>query len=508
MSRIAAALGMCLCAAAASASAQWDESFYNPVPADDDLILPMPCDGRMAFRRIDTPAGDNWLEDRRVTLGLGDADLAYSEYVRVDHLVGSLTDQNDGSRLFYMGKYEVTRDQVASVSGPDCPQPSMQGRRPATEMSWFDGVAFAQAYTEWLLLEAPDALPQEGDRRAFLRLPTETEWEYAARGGAAVTEEAFRRRVFEMDGPVTNYAWHQGSLSANGTLHPVGLLTPNPLGLHDMLGNAEELVLDPYRMNRVGRAHGQIGGFVTRGGSFRTDGSALRSALRTEYSYFDEARGGATRLDTIGLRLVISAPVHVSLARTQAYREDWHEIPSFRLDTEELDPLAALTHLAERVEDGALVDTLLRIEADVRQEIALRNEVEARGLQSSMLSGAVLVRKLRDDARRIAGMEIALTTASSLGNEALVRQNAEALERLRETFDITVTAYTDILLQTAEDYDEARVADQLDVLRQSLSESGLDSFVRFAEVFSAQALAYRANPDLDLDALLEDIMAL
>ena len=79
-----------------------------------------------------------------------------------------------------------------------------------------------------------------------MRLPTEEEWEYAARGGAAVSELDFLGRTFPMPEGTSRYAWFQGPRSAAGRAQPVGMLEPNPLGLHDILGNVGELVLEPF----------------------------------------------------------------------------------------------------------------------------------------------------------------------------------------------------------------------------------------------------------------------
>ncbi|NVN38350.1 SUMF1/EgtB/PvdO family nonheme iron enzyme [Komagataeibacter swingsii] len=53
-----------------------------------------------------------------------------------------------------------------------------------------------------------------------------------------------------------------------GALQPVGTLKPNPLGLYDILGEVDQIMLDPYRLNRVGRLHGQVGGVLLRGENY------------------------------------------------------------------------------------------------------------------------------------------------------------------------------------------------------------------------------------------------
>src|SRR5262249_47228692 len=120
-----AALGVGLALVALPAGAQqpaaWEEAAFTPRAMPDALVRPMPCGGSMVFRRIETPARDGPLEDRQLSLGSDDVETGYNEYVRTDFLVGSFTDAQRRVRYYYLGKYEVTRDQYAAVMEPTCP---------------------------------------------------------------------------------------------------------------------------------------------------------------------------------------------------------------------------------------------------------------------------------------------------------------------------------------------------------------------------------------------------
>ena len=91
---IAAALaGASLVAAALPAFAGKPDP-YNPHPAPDDVVMPMPCGGVMVFRKVATSnyQGDllgALLSDRRVVLGSPDESTAYSEYSRADYIAGA-----------------------------------------------------------------------------------------------------------------------------------------------------------------------------------------------------------------------------------------------------------------------------------------------------------------------------------------------------------------------------------------------------------------------------------
>ena len=165
---------------------------------------------------------------------------------------------------FAIGRYEVTfdeYDQFATVSKRKLPDDKGwgRGRRPVINVSWQDAVE----YTKWL--------SEQTSKR--YRLPTEAEWEYAARGGKETAYWWGKKLVKGMancDGC--------GSQWDSKQTGPAGSFKPNPFGLYDTAGNVWEWVEDCYHGNyngapEDGSAWGEIGGGecgrrVTRGGSW------------------------------------------------------------------------------------------------------------------------------------------------------------------------------------------------------------------------------------------------
>jgi formylglycine-generating enzyme required for sulfatase activity len=117
------------------------------------------------------------------------------------------------NRGFWIGATEVTQDAYRRVTGSD-PSLYRGDRLPVDRVSWHDARKYCQAVA--------------------MRLPSEAEWEYAARG----------RTVAARYGPLEEIAWYAGN-SADST-HEVGSKRPNAFGLYDTLGNVWEWVEDAY----------------------------------------------------------------------------------------------------------------------------------------------------------------------------------------------------------------------------------------------------------------------
>ena len=172
---------------------------------------------------------------------------------------------------FWIGKYEITNEQYRRFRAAHEGDADL----PATQVSWNDAKAFCESFG--------------------FRLPTEAEWEYAARAG---TQTAWSFGDDESE--IGRYAWYDEDFS--GPAHPVGKKRPNDWGLHDMHGNVWEWVADwygPYSKEPQSDPTGPTAGDrrVMRGGSFNRLPEVLRSALRV--------RGGPEfRNGTIGFRCV------------------------------------------------------------------------------------------------------------------------------------------------------------------------------------------------------------
>ncbi len=196
---------------------------------------------------------------------------------------------------YSMARYPVTQELFAKVAGfnpgyfkkenlgikytyaPDGEDPDL---RPADTVSWFDAIVFCNALTT-LTMDESDCAYYTDSRRSRIyaredvargiipyfdrskkgyRLPTETEWEFAARGGSATAKEwsyAFSgtgsengRIVYDTDycsftdANLNERGWYRGN--SGGVTHEVGTKLPNSLGLYDMSGGIWEWLYDWY----------------------------------------------------------------------------------------------------------------------------------------------------------------------------------------------------------------------------------------------------------------------
>jgi Sulfatase-modifying factor enzyme 1 len=197
------------------------------------------------------------------------------------------------TKVLTMGRHEVTQAEYLAVMGSNPSAAIGDMNRPAEQVSWADAQSYCVKFTA--LEVAAGRIPPT----SRYRLPTEAEWECAARAGST-------NRFSFGDDPdyvdLGDFAWF--TANSDGITHPVATRKPNAWGLYDMGGNVWEWCQDWYSSYPGGTLidpTGPVSGIerVVRGGSYYYDGWLGRSATRNAFR-------PSSRSPQIGFRVVLA----------------------------------------------------------------------------------------------------------------------------------------------------------------------------------------------------------
>ena len=213
---------------------------------------------------------------------------------------------------FYIGIFQVTQQLYTKVTKKENPSRFIEKRRPVEKVSWEDTKDFLRELED--LKEVKDFKEGHQLTNYKFRLPSEAEWEYAARGGHK-TQKNKKRDYYKYSGSddLKQVGWYADN--SGGETKPVGLLLPNELGVYDMSGNVFEWCEDDWHNdynspNRPDDGKAWVDGSipedraddrVIRGGDYFGGAGGCRPAIRNFLS-------PDNRYSNIGFRVVL-APV-------------------------------------------------------------------------------------------------------------------------------------------------------------------------------------------------------
>nr|WP_189674340.1 SUMF1/EgtB/PvdO family nonheme iron enzyme [Pseudomonas sp. SWRI179] len=542
----------------------------NPKPLPDDVSLPLPCEGQMVFRYVYILA-QGTLDDREISLGypFSEGEAGYQQSFisgyRRDFINGQFTlkdlpkdwnttitplmPKTDAKTplkpmLYFIGKYEVTARQYAQVmaqaqslasgeAAPACetlqaelPQ-GVAGRLPKVKLSKFEAERFSAVYSAWLMKYHKDLLPVSGRGTSaedgglgFVRLPTEVEWEFAARGGQAVSRQDLEGRLFprrlegsESDGPLADWAvFNQvaGGTGQAARLMPIGTKLPNPIGLFDVVGNAAEMVQESFQLVHAGRRQGAYGGFVVKGGNYLEGEGTLFTGMRREYPLFT-ADGTEQSNETTGFRVAVGA---LSAPRSR-YKElfaQWQKEGRLASLTDAIDdaddPTKRLDSIIAASVDPRLQAELGLVNEELKRNVSLIAQQREEAAGNLIQSSALVAETVNNYNIRLTNLQNSRQAALDAKDEASATLFATAIDNGRSALDGAVAIYIDNLA-TGTRYTDAVIQAQFQRIKEELERKPVlgKSLVTRATLFVRHVGDYRQQKRADPAAILKELLA-
>ena len=529
----------------------------NPHAAEGDVLLPMPGGLVMVLRPVCIP-GAGYLDATDIQQGVQIASASSSEGMSNDR--GQYTEQRHtlsisapfevenfpqvwgdtviqflqkdpayaaakGSGVkpyvYFIGKYEISRAQWRAVMEP-LPEDknfkfAANDYLPMTNISWFDVLEFTRRYSEWLMQNHPEALPYFAleKRSAFIRLPSEAEWEFAARGGHKVSpaqRSQTELHPMEAGSSKGEYICAQSYDSALSALSPIGSRKPNPLGLYDMLGNCSEMIFSPFRLVAGGKQIGNYGGFVIKGGSWRsTMEEELNPGHRIEAAYYVD--GKAHIRDEMGFRVVLGS-ILTPKERRHCLFEEWKKrtSPQAAQATEKDDVRPAIRYVAKYVEDPALKKRLAQAEAAASLYHEKVNENEERMMRETLTGALFSLETIANYGSRAYQLACLMDSYSEIARNEKNSHEAEAAKMKKDIREFTKSIrsacfYYLSMIKECWRFDNARLLLQLDkVSLQFTSDDGFSRcMARRAKVLKKH-LTRERNSSLEEKEALADML--
>ena len=485
----------------------------------DDILVPLPQGQQLAFRIIPLGIGGEPFAGKEFFVGGRGAEGFKETPTHVRSSGTAVLDyQGKPDWCLFFGKHEVTQAQWAAALGEPKPD-ARSADLPVVSISRAQVAAFIEKANQ-LLYQSGTALAElkslTKSPRIFFRLPDEAEWEFVARGGNAVDSGQFDKSTPYADA-LNKHEWYAGSESSNGRIRPVGKLSPNPLGVHDMLGNAAEFVENLYHIEYL---QGRSGGVTRRGGDFLTPEKELRSSLRKEVPAC-QANGEPYRTDTTGFRLVIGSAVIPDIATANDLEIAWNDYAKTRIAVQPSLPANASLQQQTAVEIadiGKLLDEIVGTKKisqtggetlDAKFNL-LRPQIES--LQARIeageryyATGAVKLASIAsllslDYTKRIRAYAENEDAVVQLAIQKLTKNIARARETMRESCVMLGQINPDIVSRAF----DLRI-DELQGLAKAENESGYDAQARCTQIAKEMAMAYVNHRRLDFDSWLRGL---